>query len=1257
MTAAERHARVKRIFTDAAELPQGERTRFLERQCDGDLFLRGAVEALLRADGQTAAGALRQPLCRPDLHPTSAPGTPPTADEAFPEYIGKYRLLRKIGEGGMGVVFEAQQENPRRTVALKVIRPGFASIQVLRRFDHEAQFLGQLQHPGIAQIYEAGAESVVWPDRQSAGASRCSYFAMEFVSGRMLTEYAESSRLSTSDRLELLARICEAVQFAHGKGVIHRDLKPANILVDALGQPKILDFGVARAINAEGQATTLRTDVGQLIGTLPYMSPEQIAGDPAQIDARSDVYELGVILYELLAGRTPHDLRTHSIAEAVRIIREEEPTRLSSLDRTLRGDVETIVAKALEKEKQRRYSSAADLAADIRRFLRDEPIHARPVSALYQLRKFSRRNRGLVGGMVATFLVLVIGTVVATALAIRAATREALAQRQTYRASLAAATAALRNQDVRAAGESLRLAPPELRCWEWRHLNSLAEGGVAVIADDCGSFSTLAASRDGRVIAALETGGAIQIWDVQRRERRRTIEPGSTPRTARLALSRDGSLLARVTPDGQLDVSDVATGMALWSAAAIAQSLCFSPDGRLLATIVGDWQSAALLDARSGAEVRRIELRRTQRATGIDFSPTGDRLQIADDGANRDFYDVTTGARVATINSWLCTLNQDWSRVIRFGAGHAVLETFPARQLLAQAPATMDALHTAFLPDDMGVVVHSASGSAHVLNNSLHEVMSYPTPADVVGFQDLERADWILAATHSGSLIGLDLLKSRLPFQVPHPSRFPTLCAALSPDGRQSAVAGWGDVRMYDATTGELRWCVWPSREWITSVAFSPDGRRIVVGGGRGAGWVLGAEKGEILTRFMTGPESLLSICWLDDRRIAAGSGAGVITIVDYLTPDEQRTVSAHASPIHTLLLSADGASLASGAGDEVELASLPKSSSGANDCTVRLWNTGDWTCRATLPGTRSAVTAVAQSADGSSLAAACVDGAVIVWRLPSGEVLASLRGVGLCRAIAFHPSEPRLLAWSLDGALRIWDTSRFDDVVMLHTAVGGVCAAGFTPDGMALISAGRIAPIAALESGGRPEGARKRFLQLMAAAELKSCERLLAVDAVAKMEADPLLAGPIREAALLELSRRGDHLNWLISDAITLIRDPNAGNEDLAEAARKVDHAIALKNDEPGPWTVLGELQWRRSKFAEAVEALRRALVCYEQHHQPPSVRTLAWLARSYHATGNADAAQAALQQARSEFDRRRSADFGEQELIAETAKQLGKQ
>ena len=350
-----------------------------------------AETASLRSTAATGAGG--------------AVGSPPSAAGLLAPgaKFGRYTIVRPIGAGGMGAVYEATQESPRRSVALKVIR-GTLSAQLLRRFEHESQVLGRLQHPGIAQVYEAGS---VTDDRGEV----VPFFAMELIKGVPLTEYAAQKNLGTRERLELVARICDAVYHAHQKGVIHRDLKPGNILVDESGQPKILDFGVARATDSDIQQTTMQTDIGQLIGTVPYMSPEQVSGDPNDLDTRSDVYALGVIAYELLAGRLPYDLQKKMIHEAVRVIREEDPTRLSSINRTLRGDIETIVAKALEKDKQRRYQSAEALGSDIRRYLKDEPITARPASTWYQAGKFARRNKVLVGGVAATFAVLVAGII------------------------------------------------------------------------------------------------------------------------------------------------------------------------------------------------------------------------------------------------------------------------------------------------------------------------------------------------------------------------------------------------------------------------------------------------------------------------------------------------------------------------------------------------------------------------------------------------------------------------------------------------------------------------------------------------------------------------------------------------------------------------------------------------------------------------------------------------------------------------------
>jgi eukaryotic-like serine/threonine-protein kinase len=467
------------VFEAALSLPSEQRAAYLDKACAGDLALRRRVESLLGAHAR-AGSFLKEPAVAraandivPALSPTEKPG----------DKIGRYKLLQQIGEGGCGVVYMAEQEEPvRRRVALKVIKLGMDTKNVIARFEAERQALAMMDHVNIAQVFDAGATETGRP-----------FFVMELVRGIAITKYCDQNNLSTEERLKLFVQVCRAIQHAHQKGVIHRDIKPSNILItvnDGVPVPKVIDFGIAKATQGRLTDHTLFTAFEQFIGTPAYMSPEQAAMTSLDIDTRSDIYSLGVLLYELLTGQTPFDAKemlAAGLEEMRRTIREREPLRPSTRLNTMgvadlttaaqrrqveapklvhlvRGDLDWVVMKCMEKDRARRYETVNGLAADIQRHLNNEPVVARPPSAADRFQKLVRRNKAAFTAATIVVVILLVGVAVSTWEAIRAtrAEREQIRLRQQAEAheKKAKTEAARSAQTAQFLKDTLRAAGP-----------------------------------------------------------------------------------------------------------------------------------------------------------------------------------------------------------------------------------------------------------------------------------------------------------------------------------------------------------------------------------------------------------------------------------------------------------------------------------------------------------------------------------------------------------------------------------------------------------------------------------------------------------------------------------------------------------------------------------------------------------------------------------------------------------------------------
>ena len=1049
--------RAAELFKAALARDPGDRAAFLSQACRGDETLRAEVEALLAADAQ-ADGFLDPPHPRVP-QPGTSDGAP---DSLIGRKVGQYRIVGLIASGGMGTVYEAQQDRPRRRVALKLLRSGLASRSALRRFGHEAEILARLRHPGIAQVYEAGSHG---EDGETP------YFAMEYIPGaQSITEYAGNHRLSTRQRLELFLTVCEAVHHGHQRGVIHRDLKPGNILVDESGQPKVIDFGVARATDADMTIATLQTDVGQLVGTLRYMSPEQCEGDAIEIDTRSDVYALGVVLFELLTGELPYDLTTTSPFEVPRVIREAEPRRLSTVNRALRGDIETIVLKALAKERDRRYQSALELGQDIRHYLKQEPIQAKRDRTWYVFIKTVSRHRATVA-VLCVIALLVTGSAVGFGLLYRRADRQrAVAEerseelrRAAYFNGITMASKALEDEDTATAARVLDECPADLRAWEWHYLRRQADNSLLTLRGHTAWVHGIGYSPDGgRIASAGWMDGSVRLWDAATGRELRVFAKDEKP-VGGVAFAPDGSTLAW-HQNAAVRLCDAATGentQVIRTECEYA-SVAFSPDGRLLA-FLDNLTRIRLWDVEARRETRVLE-GHSRRIHAIVWSPDGRRIASAGEDRTVRIWDVVSGENMLTLTGhpefvWHLAFSPDgatlasvgvtpentirfWNsstaeplRACGFGTRRtdAIAYSPDGRRFAASVglvikiwdvetwkeQTSLTGLHSSaqnlvFSPDGERIAAGAISGEIKVWDGNPQQEPSTlwghtDELRDVVVASDGRR---IYSASTDGTIRVWDVSsRQETASWVAHQERVCTL--SVNADGSRLASGGRDHMlRIWDTASGRMLHECQAFEDWNTgAVAFSPDGRRVASGGKEGVIKLWNADTGELL-RVMPGrPESVGRLEFSPDGRQLLSSGIDAsVWIWELDTGAAVRELSGHVGSLWSVVnavFSPDGGLIATADGTQ----------------TVRIWQATTGTLLHELPGHFRPVGGLAFSPDGRRLATGDAAHLVRLWDVNSGKLVLTLRGhEGIVSAISFAPDGRWFVTASHDRTLRIWD-------------------------------------------------------------------------------------------------------------------------------------------------------------------------------------------------------------------------------------------
>ncbi|MFM7243490.1 MAG: protein kinase domain-containing protein [Planctomycetaceae bacterium] len=915
--------------------------------------------------------------------------------------VGDILIEAVVGEGGMGRVYRGRQDRPRRTVAVKIMKPGLLSPDATRRFEREAEVLGSLRHPGIATVHTAGVHHV-------AGI-RLPYIVMEFIpDARTFTAHADVVKLGVRERLQLFLEVCEAVAHGHERGVVHRDLKPSNILVDSAGRPKVIDFGIALAAGSDLATTTIQAVSGQLLGTLQYMSPAQFRGVSDLIDARTDVYSLGVVLYELLTGQMPHDLAGKPIYEVARAIAHDPARPLHRLNARLSKDITAVAATCIDQDAARRYACARELGDDVARHLRGEPVHAKRLTVGSVLIGTARRNRRRLAAALATVALAAIAARVWPNPDLRnlkylAELRHIDAQRnQRDMAQAEAALAAIKRPvdgtddpiELRCLKAELDEAAVTLRGHE-KHVTDVAyspngalvasaaaDGTIRIWSTADGTETAILRGHGGPVLAVcfdpsgerLASGSedrTARVWRLDREEPPTVLSGHDRPITG-IAFAPDGGSVLTMSQDKTVRHWDVATGMETTRAtitdpARPFNHARFSPDGTLVVTCSREFGDNAPLvwETSSGRLVATLKGHK-QRAWDIAFSPDGRRLATAADDR--------------TIKMWSA---DDWACIDTL-VGHEAWVTAAAFSPNGQRLATTSGDKTVRLWD-------VATG------DPILSMVGHSEAPAAVRFDPNNR--FVASGGHDASVRLWDLSANTEPTVLAMHQR-PLWGIAVSSDGSRIATGSEDCMaRIVDATTLEVVASWKPHQSTCSGLAFSPDG-----------------------------------------ETIATCSWDGAAAIWDATSQRRQRDLVGHGQHIWSIAFSPDGTRIATASGDR----------------TARLWNVATGATTAILKGHGDGVRTVAFSPDGKRVATSSWDKTARVWDATTGTELLVLRGhTALVRSVAFNADGALLATASDDKTVMIRDSSTGEVARSLNGHARAVWDASFTPDGRRVVTAG----------------------------------------------------------------------------------------------------------------------------------------------------------------------------------------------------------